>query len=189
MDLKVFMCRPRLPDLLFQNHKLRIMKKGKRLLASLIATLAVLLPLTAKGEEVPCIVVIEKDGKSVATPMSDMSRLFFGNDGFMVSDKQGGSQNYSYSNVDKIEIGKLAESGLRQLTAEAKFAVWPTIASDRINVAGSEVAGGVSMYSLTGQLVKHIIPASEEVSIDISDLPSGYYLVKAGKSTVKIIKK
>lgn len=158
-------------------------------MVSLIATLAILLPTVVRAEEVPCIVVVDKNGKSVATPMSETSRLSFGNDGFMVSDKQGGSRNYSYNDVEKIEIGKLAESAIRELVVEAKLAVWPTIASERINVAGSDITGGISIYSLSGQLMNHIIPSSEEVSIDISGLASGYYLVKAGKSTVKIIKK
>lgn len=65
------------------------------------------------------------------------------------------------------------------MTTSLKFKVWPNPSNSRINIT---VAKGqnrvVEMYSYAGQLVLKQIPRTSELSIDVSELPKGLYLIR-----------
>ena len=51
--------------------------------------------------------------------------------------------------------------------------------------AGEEIA----IYNISGSIVLKEIQSSEGGSMSIANLPKGIYLLRAGKQTVKILKK
>jgi hypothetical protein len=56
-----------------------------------------------------------------------------------------------------------------------EFSIWPNPVSHVLNIAGVETIDNVSVYSLTGKLLK---TGGNTSTSDISDLPSGVYFVK-----------
>lgn len=75
-----------------------------------------------------------------------------------------------------------------------KFRAYPNPATDIITIALSEFLGDkkVKIYNQLGQLQKSIVLNQKDFQIDISDLASGFYIIKVGDqgaSTLKFIKK
>jgi hypothetical protein len=79
--------------------------------------------------------------------------------------------------------------GIHEILDTKSFAVYPNPAIDKIKiVANGEVNSVCEMYSSLGQLVKQIQPEPNgEMSIDISSLNTGIYLIKIGNTTTKVL--
>lgn len=59
-----------------------------------------------------------------------------------------------------------------------------------LNVSGLNPSKPISIFSATGQAVKKIAaPQTESVSIDISNLVAGVYLLNSGNNTIRFVKK
>jgi hypothetical protein len=78
-------------------------------------------------------------------------------------------------------------------THPATLQAYPNPAGTELTVAGEGLAGGkVEVYTLAGTLARtYSVPAgaSAEVSLDISTLPQGAYLIKVGSRVAKVAKK
>ena len=160
--------------------------------AKLIRTIPALMmllsgPFIAKAETASMLVVVEKDGTVVETPIPDVARVDFDTFSLSVFSKDGESQKYDYDRVKRVELGKA--TGIALLEKDYRLAVWPTVTTSTINVSGTEANDMINIYSLTG--VQEIsVRASEDVNvIDVTSLPSGQYVITAGKTSVRFIKK
>lgn len=72
------------------------------------------------------------------------------------------------------------------------FSLYPNPASDFINISTIEVVNKVRVFDMTGRLVKDFSPNKSNLSLDISDLNKGVYLVQINsgnkQGVAKIIK-
>ena len=69
----------------------------------------------------------------------------------------------------------------------ACLSVYPNPARDRIRIEGLEAGSTVQVFNATGQLVM-TASAGEKADIDVSELASGLYLVRSGKSSATFVK-
>ena len=67
--------------------------------------------------------------------------------------------------------------------------VYPNPATDIIFVDNVSIGETVQLISLQGNIIQRIVAESERINIDISSLKPGVYLIKAGESTMKVVKK
>lgn len=64
--------------------------------------------------------------------------------------------------------------------------VYPNPTADRVVI---EAAGDVAIYNLSGREVVNISDGETKRVVDISHLPSGYYVVKTAESAISLLKK
>lgn len=74
-----------------------------------------------------------------------------------------------------------------------KFSAFPNPTSSVINVKSSETITNLELYNLYGQMVRKLSPNNATFKVEIQDLPTGIYLLKAKtekqqEKTIKIIK-
>lgn len=153
-----------------------------------LAAMLLFSPFIAKGDTAPLLVVVEKDGTVVETPIPEVSRVDFNTFTLSVQSKNGDSQKYDYDQVSRIELGKT--TGISLLPSkDVRLAVWPTVTSSVINVSGTEANDMIYVFGLNGTC-EMSVSASEDVNaIDVSGLVPGQYVLKAGSTSVRFIKK
>lgn len=144
-------------------------------------------PFVAKADTAASLIVVEKNGNIVETPLPDVSRIDFDTSTFSVLTKDGNSEKHDYDSVNRIEFGKT--TGVTLPAKDVRLAVWPTVTSSILNVTGTEANDMIYVFSLSGTQ-EISVAASDDVNvIDVSGLPSGHYVVKAGNTSVRFIKK
>lgn len=152
------------------------------------ALLLMFVPMTARADTVSSIVVVNKDGTTVESLVSDVSKVSFDTFDFTVLSKGGEAKKYEYDSVSRIDLNK--SSGVNSLIQEdTRLAVWPTVTSSAINVTGTDASGKILIYDTNGLLMISVEPVDGVNTIDVSKLPSGHYILNAGKSSVRFIKK
>lgn len=74
-----------------------------------------------------------------------------------------------------------------------KFTYYPNPTKDQLRITHSSTINNVAIYNMMGQQVLKIKTNAAEVSVDMSSLPAGHYVVKAiadyGADTFKVVKK
>ena len=154
--------------------------------------LALIAPQAINAEdEVPCVVVVTKDGNTDITPVANFDKIQFNPTTVAVVPKEGPEQEYKYSAVNLIKLNEMAESSVVKtaLQEEARLVVWPTVTSSIINVGGTEASDRIMIFNLQGQRVFSTKSKGEVTEIDITPLAAGHYVLTAGKESVRIIKK
>ena len=153
----------------------------KRLIALLIVMIAMLSALHAQR-----IVVEKSDNANVAVDLHNFQRITFTGSVVNIMRNSGVVTNAEMSDITRIycddytRINEVDFNGGKDLVAY--------ISSDEIAVnceAGEEIA----IYNISGSIVLKEIQSSEGGSMSIANLPKGIYLLRAGKQTVKILKK
>lgn len=140
----------------------------------------------AKGEDTPMLVVVEKDGTAIETPVPQVSRVDFDTFSLSVLSKDGGSKKYDYDQVERIELGKM--SGISLPGKDARLAVWPTVTSSTIYVSGTEADDMIYVFGMNG-VQQRAVKASKDVNeIDVTGLAAGQYVLTAGSTSVRFIK-
>lgn len=94
--------------------------------------------------------------------------------------------------IDAVKIFFEENSETHASATEFKveyFDVDPSPADSYVNVAADKALGDVSVYSLEGTLVNSVRTDDNVVVLDIADLSSGIYVVRAAGATVRLIKK
>lgn len=130
-----------------------------------------------------------RDADFMACQFYDQSIYYVGWDwedhGLVFKDgKQIGSTKYQYYYDVCVRPNPLT-------TEEAnteKFAIYPNPAQDNIVIKGADKGDLVRIYSATGQLVMTAM-AEPDKEIEISNLPSGLYMIRCGVHVSRFIKK
>ncbi|MFB6319912.1 CotH kinase family protein [Saccharicrinis sp. FJH54] len=95
-------------------------------------------------------------------------------------DNHFGKNWHSYNNSTWV--------GLENKSMSSEQAVYPNPTSGLITLSGLSNVQVVEVYAVTGKLVKTAVLSSSSNQIDLSSLPQGIYLVKAGIFQQKVIK-
>lgn len=77
-------------------------------------------------------------------------------------------------------------TGIVDSEVEATFNVYPTIVAGDMHVVGE---GAISIYNISGTLVRTVEDNLSYRTIDMNDLPAGYYIVVCGSQVREIVKK
>lgn len=134
------------------------------------------------------VVVISADGTQRQELLTNVDRIEIGETSLTLKTVGGETRTTAYDELDRILIG--AEySAIQQITSPGDIAVWPTVTSDNLNVTGLQPGDAVTVYDLRGAVAVRTIATDGMTTVSVASLPSGAYIVAAGKHSVKIIKK
>jgi len=161
-----------------------LMKIGKALVLPAIMAIGVV-SASASGDSV---VILAKDGTSYTAKMAEVKKIDLGVTGLVLTTTAGGEATYAYADVDRILIGADA-AGITDVVAGGEIAVWPTVVTDVVNVAGAEAGTPVKVFALNGSLVASATASDGTLTVNMAGAPSGVCIVAIGDKSVKIIKK
>ncbi|MDE6652827.1 MAG: T9SS type A sorting domain-containing protein [Muribaculaceae bacterium] len=141
------------------------------------------------GAAEPAVVVIDTDGARQEIALSNLDRVAFGASEVTLQPRDSQEPlRYAYSSVDRIMFNE-STSALSALAADGRVVVWPTVTSSSVNIAGAPENTMVNVYGADGATVASATAADGTLSIDLSGVPQGLYVVAVGSQSVKILKK
>ena len=143
-------------------------------------------PLTAQSTYVH-VTIFLNDGSEPAYDMQSSSYMYF-EDGvtLVITENSDNMTAVSYPLADIRKITCEEMVGTIENTS-VDVSIYPNPVHDVLyfrNVTGKHIA---NIYALDGQLIKSFQITGSQ-SVDISDLPSGMYLVNLSSSTFKMMK-
>lgn len=126
------------------------------------------------------------DGKTAQEQLAKVSKIVFDNgENISISYSDGGSKDFGkISNTQKIVFAEGEISSVEQSSA-ASVKIYPNPTTESISVDGLSEGQEVKIYSVSGKLA---ISTNESV-INVGNLSNGEYIVVAGQTVAKIIKK
>jgi len=96
------------------------------------------------------------------------------------------SIQFNFSEINSLSF-KLKSDTQLKLIASSGIKIFLDNTGD-LHISGNQPLGDISIYGITGQLLKKVVTNNTETTIDISGFAKGIYLVKTYEKTVKIIK-
>lgn len=148
--------------------------------------------LSAAAEAlVPGIVVVRADGSTSEMPISKVARVDFGASAITIVPSEDGapSQAVAISDIDRINFADIKLSQISDIDPDARLAVWPTLTSGIVYASGTDAAARVDIFDMAGRLVASAPGSPETIQLDISGCPAGHYILRAGQTSVRIVKK
>ena len=157
----------------------RLLKQGLLLLALTVGTV---LQLSAQSQ----VVVKMRDGSEQLYYLTENDRMYFEENEKLVIEENLYKETFKIplADIRKIncyELENTVEESMQAVTLHPN-PVYETLTFR--NLSGTQT---IRIFALDGRMVKSV-EITEDQPIDISDLPSGYYLVKTLSSTHKMIK-
>lgn len=164
------------------------------------------LRLSAQG-----MILMMKDGTENKKVISSLQNFTFSDSELLLKLINGTSENYTvcdirkilfdptYSNNDDSDSTDIDNPGDTDQDSTKtgifennfkKLSVYPNPAEYYLNIRNApETSSAIKIYRMDGVVVKLIRETEGISSIDISELPSGFYLLKIETQTVKFIRK
>jgi len=128
-------------------------------------------------------------GTEKSTALSSLSKITFLGSNMVMTFTNG-----SFEAVDLLYVQKIGFTILNGVesvfqTGESMF-VYPSPAIDRITLVNiPDGARMATIFRLDGSAVERILLSSTTKAVDVSNIPSGFYLLRVNNSTVKFAKK
>ena len=116
--------------------------------------------------------------------LSEQSRITFTDNEFVVITSFDASFKLDLADIRKMTCSEIVGTS-ENITSSPL--IFPNPVRDEFHLWNLTEATLVSIYSVDGRLVK-VVEAEQHSFINVSDLPAGLYLVKAGHNTLKMMK-
>ena len=148
--------------------------------------LLTLLPSSLRGQDKWCVV----DMANPAMPLASVDNVCF----LLTADN---TPTLTVVCRDGQLIGGVESVGFRQLDvtsvrtpkADGEIQLIGSPVSESITILGCAVGTEISVYDLAGHQLKTGTATEQQLTIGVSDLKSGVYLLKAGTVTIKFVRK
>lgn len=157
----------------------------KTLLGAALVSSALATPLTAAADIGVQILATDGSVREIALP--DLDRLEIGSGQVTLRTTDGNSEARLMEDIDRIMIGTEVSS-VTTLLHPGEIAVWPTAVTSTVNIAGAASGTAVAVWSAAGIRVASARCGEDTLSLDLSALPAGVYIVTVGQKSVKISK-
>lgn len=159
------------------------MKRGLLLVALLWGAL---LQMAAQSTYVHLVITLN-DGTEESYDMYGPSYMYFeAGEKLIITETVDGLTYVSYPLADIRKITCHEMEGTPE-NADLDIALSPNPAHDKLTFRNLQGTHTANIYALDGRLVK-TFPVTENQSVDISELPTGLYLVNIGYCTFKMMK-
>ena len=142
--------------------------------------------LTASAQEGK-INVLYLDGAAHEVQMSQVAKLTVADGNMMLMDKSGETvATHEINKVDKIELTGSA-TAINQLTKQSAI----TIRSNGYAITAEGMTDGktLEVYTTGGSLVATAVAREGKATIDMAQLTTGVYVVKAEGQSLKVVKR
>lgn len=163
--------------------------KIRKIATAVILLLATAFTVDATAENIG-VVVIGSNGVISEMEFQQLDRMGIGAGELTLTDVSGKSTSISYSDIERVEIGAAMTggSGVAGIVAGGSIAAWPKLVKSEFNVAGAPVGTEVAVFNLGGGKVAGGTTGEGTLTLDLSGLEAGAYVVAVGKTSFKIIK-
>jgi hypothetical protein len=127
-------------------------------------------------------------GTERSTSLTSLSKITFSGGNMLMTYINGSFEAIDLLSVQKIGFTLLnAIESVRETTA---LGVYPSPATDRMTLVNiPEGAKQATIFRLDGSVISRVQLQSASQDIDVSSIPSGFYLLKVNNTTVKFAKK
>lgn len=95
----------------------------------------------------------------------------------------------SVSGVSSVNVVKATPSGIASTGAEAAGPQIVGSARERLTLAGCKAGTHIGIYDAAGRMAKECVADGGTTAIDVARLTPGIYVLKAGQTAIKFIKK
>ena len=133
------------------------------------------------------LVVWQKSGEKVYIDLAELPETTF-EDGLLVIRGSKTSVQFQLSTILRYTYEGISNTGIEQLPDGRSI----SIAKDGDSVTLRNLSEGstVSIYSANGTLIeKQTAQSGQPLILSVNNRPSGVYIVKAGKETIKLLKR
>ena len=131
------------------------------------------------------LVVTKTNGEEQAFQLTENSQLYFENGERLVID-DGGNNTVTFQLAEIRKLVCTDYTGIGE-TAPLALQMMPNPTRDRFLIQQLQNSGEARIYTLDGRLVKSFT-ATEGLTVDISDLAPGMYLLHIDGQTLKMMK-
>lgn len=150
-------------------------------LFTLLTLMMVLLPAAYAQR----IVVEKSDNNKLAVDLQNFRRITFTGNVVNIMDNVG-EKSLEMSDITRIYFDDYTRINEVDFNGSKELVAYITPDEIAVNCEAGEV---IAIYNISGSIVLKARQESEGGSISIANLPKGIYLLRAGKQTVKILKK
>lgn len=131
------------------------------------------------------IVVEKSDNNKLAVDLQNFRRITFTGNVVNIMDNVG-EKSLEMSDITRIYFDDYTRINEVDFNGSKELVAYITPDEIAVNCEAGEV---IAIYNISGSIVLKARQESEGGSISIANLPKGIYLLRAGKQTVKILKK
>ena len=145
------------------------------------------IPQTVKaGDEVETLIILMKNGSENAFFLKDKPKVTFEGTNLKVSATTG-DVSYALADVLRFTYAKKSPTGISE---RVENPTGVNFDGDVLVISQLKANTTASIYALDGKLIRQLKPQrTGTYRINLSELPSGLYLVKADNVTYKITKR
>ena len=153
----------------------------------LLALLFFTIPRTVKAaDEVETLIIQMKNGSENAFFLKDKPKVTFEGSNLKISAATG-DVSYALADVLRFTYAKKSPTGISEQVENPTDVMFE---GDVLVISQLKANTTASIYALDGKLIRQLKPQrSGTYRINLSELPSGLYLVKADNVTYKITKR
>ena len=120
--------------------------------------------------------------------------LFMNNVGYILNSDGSSSftivmnDNSTIDDVTKMTFAKIDVAGIDAPQTITDDAVYAKVIEGTLSISGCKAGTAVEIFSANGQLCRRATVQGEHTDINVSQLASGIYLLRVGKTTIKFQK-
>jgi Secretion system C-terminal sorting domain len=136
------------------------------------------------------LVVKVSNGTEYSKGLSTVQKLTFPNNTVLVQFKNGTSDSYNISNVSKIYFkGVISATQNPNFESAEKLTIFPNPVDNLLFIQNNtEGVSLVKIFRLDGSLLISSNISTDNQSVDVSNLPSGMYVIKMNNQVSKFVK-
>ncbi len=160
--------------------------KLNNLLKTFAMGAALVIPSLQSSASNTDVKVLMKAGDTSVYTVTPVGKVYFEGDNLLISTNGSTTDaNISIAAIQKVLFA--VNSSVSSVASESGLSISPVPATTQFQVNGVEGMAQVSVYSLSGVLVKSAV-VSDGGSVSILGLASGVYIVKVNGVTFKLTK-
>ncbi len=135
------------------------------------------------------LIVQQINGTENTMSLSAIRKLVFSGNSIQIRNFSGSTTDFQLADVRKIFFSNTSSSEDQIVNETKKPVIYPNPATLELNIIVNDPnVNYIEIYNFQGRKIKTEIVNDELERIDISDLQSGIYLLKAGLQTTKFVK-
>lgn len=133
------------------------------------------------------ILIQEQDGTIHTELISNVRNVHFASGEIVIQFTGGTTNAFALANLKKVYFD--TTTGVREKTTD-KLTIYPNPVSNSIHLEGiPEGKNQVSIYRTDGTLILTLQVSNPSLTIDLTDLNAGLYIIRVAGFTSKLIKK
>ncbi|MCD7972203.1 MAG: T9SS type A sorting domain-containing protein, partial [Candidatus Azobacteroides sp.] len=99
------------------------------------------------------------------------------------------NEEYSLSDIRYLSFQPLSANHISENKTGTSVLIFPNPVEKEVTVEAQEAITSILLYDINGKIIRQFSSLSSSVTLNLTDLPSGYYLIKIETANVCLIRK